>query len=298
MPGVTELPGDAVPSRAVLDAFGVEGVPVPLPGGQGRSVLVGGAVFKPAEGSDDEVEWASALFESLAPDSGFRVPLPLRAADGRSVVGGWTASEFLTGEPGPSGHWAGVLAAGRAFHAALGTVPRPSFLSRATHPWAVGDRVAWGEQDVDVIDDLAAPFSVLRELRRPVRQDGAQLVHGDLAGNVLFAEGEAPAVIDFSPFWRPPVFAEAVVVVDGLLWFDLPPGLLTSGGGTPDWQQMLIRALIFRLVAQSELTGPSAPARPGERERYARAVDAVVRAGAPAGPAVTVRDRRLLRPGR
>ncbi|GJF34477.1 TIGR02569 family protein [Kitasatospora sp. NE20-6] len=274
---MTELPSNAVPPSAVLDAFGVKGPPVPLVGGQGRSVLVGGFVFKPAEGPDDEVEWASSLFESLAPGSGFRVPLPLRAADGRSVVDGWTAGEFLTGEPGPRKHWAGVLSAGRAFHAALRQVPRPDFLDRHTHPWAVGDRVAWGEQDVDVVDDLSAPFSALLELRRPVEQEAAQLIHGDLTGNVLFAGDEAPAVIDFSPYWRPPVFAEAIVVADGLLWFDLPSSLLTGGGDHPDWQQMLVRALIFRLVAHSEGAGLSGQIRSGEPERYARAVDVVVR---------------------
>jgi uncharacterized protein (TIGR02569 family) len=276
MPGVTEHPSNTTPPRAVLDAFGVKGTPVPLAGGQGQSVLVGGFVFKPAEGAEDEVEWAASLFEKLVPDSRFRVPLPLRAADGRCLVDGWTASEFLTGEPGPRGHWADVLGAGRAFHAALRQYSRPDFLDRRTHPWAVADRVAWGEQDVEVIEDLAAPFSALLELRRPVKQDAAQLIHGDLTGNVLFAANEVPVVIDFSPYWRPPVFAEAVVVADGLLWFDPPSDLLTGGSDRPDWRQMLIRALIFRLVAQSGSAGPSERAQPGESERYARATDAVV----------------------
>ncbi|WP_447035879.1 aminoglycoside phosphotransferase [Streptomyces sp. DSM 118878] len=274
---MTELPSNAVPPPAVLDAFGVKGTPVPLVGGQGRSVLVGASVFKPAEGPEDEVEWSASLFERLAPSSDFRVPLPLRATDGRSVVDGWTASEFLTGEPGPQGHWAGVFSAGRAFHRALRQIPRPDFLDRHTHPWAVADRVAWGEQDIDVIEDLSAPFLALLELRRRVKQDAAQLVHGDLTGNVLFTADEVPVVIDFSPYWRPPVFAEAIVVADGLLWFDLPSGLLTGGSDHPDWQQMLIRALIFRLVAHSEHVGPSGRVQPGEQERYVRATDAVVK---------------------
>ncbi|MGW8888411.1 hypothetical protein [Streptomyces sp. NPDC055749] len=159
---MTELPSNAVPAPAVLDAFGVKGAAVPLVGGQGRSVLIGGFVFKPAEGPDNEVEWAASVFEELASCRGFRVPLPLRAADGRSVVDGWTASEFLTGQPGPQGHWTGVLSAGRAFHAALRELPRPDFLDRRVHPWAVADRVAWGEQAIDVIDDLATPFSTLQ----------------------------------------------------------------------------------------------------------------------------------------
>ncbi|MGW1463504.1 aminoglycoside phosphotransferase [Streptomyces sp. NPDC002308] len=286
---MTEQPSAPVPPRAVLDAFGVEGTPVPLAGGQGLSVLVGGYVFKPSGGTEAEAEWAASLFEALAPGPGFRVPRPLRAADGRILVDGWTAHAFLAGTPGPEGHWAEVLSAGRAFHAALRGLPRPGFLGRHTHPWAVADRVAWGEQDAEVIADLADPFSALLALRRPVRQDAAQLVHGDLTGNVLFAPGQAPVVIDFSPYWRPPLFAEAVVIADGLLWFGLPAGfpsglgsglpsgLPAAGGGHPDWQQMLIRALIFRLVAESENAGPGGRARPGEADRYVRATETVLR---------------------
>ncbi|WP_327176242.1 aminoglycoside phosphotransferase [Streptomyces sp. NBC_01335] len=282
---MTEQPSAPVPPRAVLDAFEVAGTPVPLAGGQGRSVLVGGYVFKPAEGTEAEAEWAASLCEALAPGPGFRVPRPLRAADGRSLVDGWTAHAFLAGTPGPRGHWDEVLSAGRAFHAALRGFPRPGFLDRRTHPWAVADRVAWGEQDVEVVAGLAAPFSALLALRRPVRQDAAQLVHGDLTGNVLFAPGQVPVVIDFSPYWRPPLFAEAVVIADGLLWFGLPSGPTSgipggstaAGGGHPDWRQMLIRALIFRLVAESENAGPGGRVRPGEADRYVRATEAVVR---------------------
>ncbi|WP_327350751.1 hypothetical protein [Streptomyces sp. NBC_01304] len=141
----------------------------------------------------------------------------------------------------------------------------------------MADRVAWGEANTDVVEDLSDPFSALLKLRRPVKQDEAQLIHGDLTGNVLFVAGEVPAVIDFSPYWRPPVFAEAVVVADGLLWFDLPSDLLTAGSHHPDWPQMLIRALIFRLVAHSESAGPSRRAQCGEPERYVRATDVVVK---------------------
>lgn len=272
-----QQPSSAVPPRAVLDAFGVRGDPVPLAGGQGRSVLVGGWVFKPADGTEEEAEWAASLYEELAPGRGFRVPRPRRAADGRGVVDGWTACEFLAGETGPAGHWSDVLSAGRAFHAALRGRPRPGFLDRRTDPWAVADRVAWDEQSVEVAEDLAAPFQALLARRRPVPQIAAQLIHGDLTGNVLVAAGHAPAVIDFSPYWRPPLFAEAVVVADGLLWYDAPPALLTRGTDHPHWPQMLLRALIYRLVAHSENAGPSGQVHPGEPERYARATEVVVR---------------------
>ncbi|MGW8889395.1 hypothetical protein [Streptomyces sp. NPDC055749] len=67
------------------------------------------------------------------------------------------------------------------------------------------------------------------------------------------------------------------MVADGLLWFDLPSDLLTAGSGHPDWLQMLVRALIFRLVAHSENAGPLGQAQLGEPDRYVRAADVVVR---------------------
>ena len=37
-------------------------------------------------------------------------------------------------------------------------------------------------------------------------------MHGDLTGNVLFAEGLPPAILDLSLYFRPPGFATAVVL--------------------------------------------------------------------------------------
>ena len=55
-------------------------------------------------------------------------------------------------------------------------------------------------------------------------------MHGDLTGNVLFADDLAPAVIDFSPYWRPTGFASAIVVGDALLWEGADETLLAAVG--------------------------------------------------------------------
>ena len=41
-------------------------------------------------------------------------------------------------------------------------------------------------------------------------------MHGDLAGNVLLVTDAPPSVIDFSPYWRPPSYAEGIVMADAL----------------------------------------------------------------------------------
>jgi uncharacterized protein (TIGR02569 family) len=143
------------------------------------------------------------------------------------------------------------LAAARAFHASLSTAPKPGFLASRTHRWAVADRVAWEEASASALPEVATLLSRLESLRRPVTAD-CQLVHGDLSGNVLFASGKPPAIIDFSPYWRPVAYADAVIAVDGLLWFDAGPDLLRLAEHPPDFPQLLMRALIFRLVAMSE----------------------------------------------
>jgi uncharacterized protein (TIGR02569 family) len=111
--------------------------------------------------------------------------------------------------------------------------------------------VAWGEASVTPLPEVAPLLSRLEASRLPITAD-CQLVHGDLSGNVLFADGQPPAIIDFSPYWRPVAYADAIIAVDGLLWFDAEPELLTLARSSPDFPQMLVRALMFRLVTMNE----------------------------------------------
>lgn len=274
------VPGDGgadmkVPGPDVLAAFGLAGRPVRLPGGQGESVRVGEAVLKPAGEDIGYAQWLAEVMASVVED-GFRVARPLRAAGGGWCHGGWTASAYLPGDPHPAApRWGDILAAGRAFGRALAEVPRPALLAGRDDPWAVGDRVAWREQTVDVLPELRGPYEELASLAGPPPDDRAQLVHGDLAGNVLFAPELPPAVIDFSPYWRPPAFAEAIVVADALLWYGAGPELLdaTVTANGPGFGGYIARALVFRLVTDSErFRAPGAPADvPSEARRYTRA---------------------------
>ncbi len=256
--------GRVAPPAAVLGAFDLPRQGGPLPGGEGRCFRHGGAVLKPVDDAA-EAEWSAHLLSSLAPD-GYRLARPLRSRDGRWLVDGWSATELVAGETGPAGHWPELLEAGRAFHAALAGAPRPAFLDAPRHRWAHADRVAWGEAAVEVPPDAGEQLSRLRRMLRPVSAP-AQLIHGDLAGNVLFRPGAAPAIIDFSPFWRPARYADAIVAVDGLLWHGAGPELVSLAWTGADFGQLLVRAAIFRLVALTERdreTGRTSPAELAE----------------------------------
>jgi uncharacterized protein (TIGR02569 family) len=265
-----DMTGDAAPTalipQSVLDAFGLTGAVDLLPGGEGHSVRVGSVVLKPAE-DGDETRWVAELLTRLT-ETGFRLARPVRARDGRWVVDGWSASGLVAGETGPAGRWPLLLAAARSFHAGLRTTARPAFLALRTHRWALADRVAWGESTFEPLPDVRPLMDRLTAVRRPVSAD-CQLVHGDLSGNVLFADGLTPAIIDFSPYWRPAAYADAIIAVDGLLWYRADPGLLTlAGAATPDFPQLLVRALIFRLVAHNESARLSEGSSPDELEKF------------------------------
>jgi Phosphotransferase enzyme family len=282
------------PGPEVLASFGASADPVSLPGGEGTAWRAGEVVLKPAGDPrvarwTADLYRDLALLDPLDPsatprdpldpvgpvgpltarrDQGFRVPRPLGTVAGDGAAGDWVAQDPLAGAwvawqwlPGEPASWAGVsplwprlIAASRAFHAALAGRPAPPWLGRDGSQWTVGDQVAWGERDPGSVlatasGPLAAQLRSLLAALRPVRLP-AQLIHGDLGGNVLFAAGEPPAVIDFSPYWRPAGLALAVAAVDALTWSGADPAILDELADQPDLDQLLARAHVGRLVTE------------------------------------------------
>ena len=234
----------AAPGAAVLAAFGSSGDPVAVAGGGGQAWIAGGLVFKRAP-SGDEWRWLGEHLPSVR-EEGFRLAKPIPALDRRWVVDGWGAVAWLPGAPPTTPRWGDVLALSDRVHLAMRPLPRPSFVDRRTHPWSVGDRVAW--------DDVASPvhhdvLDRLLSLRRPVDL-APQLIHGDLTGNVLFADGRPPAVIDPTMYWRPAGYASAIVVSDAIRWHGADASPLLAAVALLDaFAQLYVRACIFRLVA-------------------------------------------------
>jgi uncharacterized protein (TIGR02569 family) len=245
------------PSPEVLDLFAADGSVEALPGGRGDSVHVGDLVLSP--GRDAAVaEQLSPVLARLAVrldtqpgrrPRDLRLAVPVPARDGSWVVQGWGASRF---EPGTTAcdDLDVVLASGRLLHAVLASeVPRRlEVLAARQDRWARAERWAFGPTtelpDVPLVRRLAAHLE-------DVDLGPDQLVHADLAGNVLLDAHGAPVVVDVSPAWRPPRWAEAVCVLDATTWLGADPAALVPYRHGPERQAML-RALVFRVLSDPD----------------------------------------------
>lgn len=232
------------PPPDVLQAFGIAEMPVPLAGGEGRSFRAGGLVLKHSD-LDEEVAWAGRVLQRLA-GRGFRVAPYRQTMAGEWSADGWFAQTLLPGAHAMD-RWREVLAACEAYHRALAGIVKPAFMAARTSPWAVADRIAWGEEALVYAPQLAEFVEPLAARLRPVDLPD-QVIHGDFSGNVLFADGEAPAVIDFTPYWRPASFARAIVVVDAITWHRGDEVLFDIIADDPESHQMLVRAELRRLL--------------------------------------------------
>ncbi|WIB78897.1 hypothetical protein DEJ28_07300 [Curtobacterium sp. MCPF17_002] len=252
----------AAPSPEVLRAFGVgESTPEPLPGGRGLTWRAGAVVLRPHDGAA-ETDWRSGVLTALAHTREFRTPRPVATREGSWRADRWEAWEWLPGAHADETRVEDVIRAGDAFHRAVAGLARPGFLGgpgtsddsdrtgdRDGNAWSRADRMAWGERPMPrdpSLDRLVAAF-------RPV-QAPSQLVHGDLLGNVLFADGRPPAVIDWPPYWRPAGLGAAIAAVDAVCWHAVPLVRLEGlGDGVAEWRQLLVRALAFRVATLHQL---------------------------------------------
>jgi uncharacterized protein (TIGR02569 family) len=238
------------PPRVVTAFVGHACVPTPLPGGQRTAWRAGELALKPLDMAPEQLEWQAEVLAQLPRDD-LRIALPVRSRSGQLVVDGWTAWSWMAGHH--QAPWPEVISAGERFHDALAAVPRPDFLNNGLDRWTQADRLAWGES-VPSDDQLLLPgVQWLLFARRNIKSE-SQLIHGDLASNVLLANDQPPAIIDFSPYWRPKNYASAIVIVDAIAWrngsVDLTDTVLEDREG----DQLVVRALLFRLFSDSDPT--------------------------------------------
>ncbi|KZW02564.1 hypothetical protein EXIGLDRAFT_759693 [Exidia glandulosa HHB12029] len=279
----------APPPEDVLRAFCVAGPIQPLAGGQSQSFTNGTHVLKLVD-DPVESEFCAGLLARLADhnSTAFSVPKPVRSTipDASYIVQSWTCTMFVPGKTIPRSldQWKLLLSASRAFHATLRDLveAKPPFIDerRGSHRWNLAQQVAFGERLCPTLPQHAVQMlqrlDALRPMLLSLPEDDVdytpQLVHGDIAGNVLFSDSQAPAIIDFSPYWRPVAYAEAVAVSDGLVEYDAGVELVHIVGTGRGRMEMLLKAMVFRVI--SDWLG-SEDSMVGMFEKWERAIDVV-----------------------
>ncbi len=219
-----------------------------MPGGAGHAWTDGRLVAKPV-GCVPEHAWVCEVYVAWDSED-VRVPEPIVPRAGDEVgwsVDGWGAHVFLPGRDVDLVRELGsVQEASDAFHLAVKDLPRPDFMSARDDPWAFGDRLAWEaaepEGDGETLDVIRRLTDHLSPVTAP-----EQVIHGDILPNVLLADGLPPAVIDWPPYFRPVGTANAVAVTDAVTFHGASPALLDEWETGKDWNQLLVRALLYRL---------------------------------------------------
>ncbi|GAB3781394.1 TIGR02569 family protein [Nocardioides ungokensis] len=237
------------PTPQAVREFGVrEDALRRLPGGAGHVWTDGRLVLKPV-GCVPEHAWVCEVFATWVSDE-VRVPEPIAPKDGadpRWSIEGWGAHVFAPGRDADLVRELPLVKhASDAFHHAVEHLPRPAFLDTRDDPWAFGDRLAW--EDAEPEGD-APTLEVIRRLQDSLRPVGSrsQVIHGDILPNVLVKTGGPPAVIDWPPYFRPVGTANAVAITDAVTFRDAPLALLDAWETGEEWNQLLIRALLYRL---------------------------------------------------
>lgn len=241
-------PHEAEPSPEILRAFQCEGSLERLAGGEGRSFKIGKHVLKPVDDVAQH-EWSCSIISQLDSPA-FRTSKPIRSQSGTYVHKGWSASRY---EPGShlKGNWRQKIEVGLEFHAQINRLPW-SGLPQSNDWWTHAHDIVWGRRQLPINLHPQIKQHVLDLLGclRDIPYTDA-LIHADLCGNILFSENSPPLVIDFSPAIAPIEYAQAIIVADAIPWEGAPLKLIEELPQTITRNQMLLRAICFRVIVKA-----------------------------------------------
>ncbi|HEY1056858.1 MAG TPA: hypothetical protein VGE24_17055 [Emticicia sp.] len=231
--------------KEILEAFGINGKIEKLTGGQGQSVRVGDFVVKPI----DEIakySWASSVLESIVSDS-LSIAKPIRSKNGNFVENGFGVTQFLEGNF-EFGKIEEKTKACRVLNQLIQLIKPPSEWNLWSSPWQLATRVAWEEADLPMNSDTRSRelIETIKSRYDPIDLSN-QLIHSDLAGNILF-NGTTPVIIDFSPEFRPSAYAEILLITDSIAWYNEDVSSIWIKGYSHSLVvQLVLRAIVFRL---------------------------------------------------
>ena len=139
------------------------------------------------------------------------------------------------------------------------------------NPFAAADAAAFADDPTEVVTSALGADSIptsaaealakamsLIGLRGPVEAPD-QVVHGDVAGCVIFDGAADPVLTDFVPAYHPAGWSVALLIVDCMAWGNAPDTLLQRWAHVQDFEQLALRAVIYRLFAHAMLAEQANP---------------------------------------
>ncbi len=248
------------PPNAVLGAFKLEGKVRFLSGGQGRTYLVDDTVLKYYPYTEEEeLTWIAGLVDRLNPTN-FRLQKFIKTDKENYLFNNWGAHKFLEGEMlEGTEHLAIKREVLQDFHRAIQNEPFPQYMIKRTDPWAVADKMVWGEKPIEchkrIMNEIEQLIDFIEPLNLPF-----QLIQGD-PSNILFSNKEPPAVIDLSLYFRPANFPLAILAADNMCcWCKgecyclVAQEIYIMFSDIPFFDQLLLRAVLRRALEYEGLS--------------------------------------------
>ena len=214
-----------------------------LPGGQNESVKAGDLVIKPVH-EPKKYLWLSECLNEVDFED-LQVAIPVRSGAGNYIENAAGATQYYEAKFF-DGRMERKLDTCRELNKKVFHISKPEDFASWESPWTKGQDLAWSFGDA-VNFKIPEELRVLMNMREQI-EIPYQLVHVDLAGNILFDIKGNPVVIDFTPGFYPKEYSESLLVIDSIAWYHGPIEsleLLTIHGEFKT--QLMLRSLIFRL---------------------------------------------------
>jgi uncharacterized protein (TIGR02569 family) len=214
-----------------------------MTGGQNESVRVGELVLKPVY-EPRKYLWLSECLEQVKAED-VSIAKPIKSREGNYIENGIGATRYYEAKFFEDKIDA-KLDTCRKLNEITSNISKPDDFDLWESPWTKAQNLAWiipGNFNVKIPGEIQRLMSLREEIEIP-----SQLVHVDLAGNILFDAKENAVIIDFTPGFYPKEYAEMLLLIDSIAWYKASIGsldLLNVQGKIR--RQLMLRSLIFRL---------------------------------------------------
>lgn len=235
--------------KQVSTLFGSDKEAILFSGGQGKTYKSGNIVIKKII---DEVEGneMAEIMNGITISEKIRLPKPFKSINGNWIEEGYMAWTYLEGLEA-EGKYKEKIEVCDSFNEIFKNVSKPSFIETANHSWAIADKVVWDEVEMKYEKDFQDIIDTVRAYIKPINLPN-QIIHGDIAGNMIFNKENVPGVIDITLYWRPADYVKALFIVHVITWEDADIGVYNLVKNAPEMEQLVLRATLVKIIEQPE----------------------------------------------